>query len=246
MITAKQLYNYIDEIMPFSLMQSWDNSGLLVDSGALSDKILVCLDADDSSIDYAVANGFSLILSHHPVIFDEVKRIESTSVLHKIIKNGISVVCAHTNFDSYQYGTCFALKEFLQLKGRAQALEIGYIIDVETPVTIVELAQNIKQIVKNTVQYTVSKDKITRAFVVAGSAKGMYSEVLSCCANCVITGESDYHTMKDLQHMDIGTICIGHDVSENISLKILANLLKTQFNDVKVEIFTTKQLINTI
>ena len=40
MVTVKQIYKYLDEIMPFETQESWDNSGLLVDSGEKAEKVL--------------------------------------------------------------------------------------------------------------------------------------------------------------------------------------------------------------
>jgi len=94
---------------PLFLQEKWDNSGLIIgDREAEIKKVQISLDVTDSVIENAVKNEVDLIISHHPVIFQELKQINDSTVLGKkiikLIKNGINVYSMHTNFDSAKDG----------------------------------------------------------------------------------------------------------------------------------------------
>lgn len=74
-ITVQQVLEEMRRIAPPELAESWDNVGLLVDAGRPVDAILTTLDITAPVVEEAVESGCSLIVSHHPVIFDPIKRI---------------------------------------------------------------------------------------------------------------------------------------------------------------------------
>lgn len=68
-VTVGEIVKILTEWAPVSLKESWDNPGLLVGSpDEPVQKIMVTLDVMRDSVDYAVAHGVNLIVSHHPII----------------------------------------------------------------------------------------------------------------------------------------------------------------------------------
>ena len=68
----KQIYKILDELSPFELQASWDNSGLLV--GEMEDEvenIYLSLDVDNLLLEKVEEK--SLIITHHPLIFSGLK-----------------------------------------------------------------------------------------------------------------------------------------------------------------------------
>ena len=233
MVNAKDIYNYLNDIMPFEAQEKWDNSGLLVNCGNSVENILCCLDVTKAAVDKAIAESCQLIVSHHPVIFSGIKSLDSDSILMKLIQNNISVISAHTNFDKYQFGTSYRLAQFCGVKGNGEYVDFGLAIALEEPEVFNNFVEKIKQNVKIALQYTKSKETVNRVFVIAGSGKGMTEEILAAGCDCVITGESSYHDILDLKELGISTICLGHDESEKISVDTLANLINERFDSVK-------------
>lgn len=242
-IDVEKIYRFLDEVMPFSTQEDWDNSGLLIESSNQRiAKILVCLDVTDGAIEKAVAEKCQMILSHHPVIFSPILKITKDSVEAKIIKNDIAVISAHTNFDKYRYGTCFHLLEATGLKGEVLWENIGLTVELSSSKAIVEILKDFKQKVKHTIKYTISNMGTKKLFIIAGSGKGMIDEISKSGATCVITGELGYHDMLDLKARGISAICIGHDLSEQISIQPLCGMIKKQFKDIEVIPFTEKPI----
>ena len=93
MVTASQVFDLLNREFPFETQDSWDNSGLLVYSGAETESVLLCLDVTPQAVEAAVEIGAKLIVSNHPVIFSPLKEIfkETQSlfwrglVLHRFI-----------------------------------------------------------------------------------------------------------------------------------------------------------------
>lgn len=246
MVNPKDIYNYLNDIMPFETQEKWDNSGLLVNCGTAVEKVLCCLDVTKAAVDKAVEENCQLIISHHPVIFSGIKSLDADSILMKLIRNNISVISAHTNFDKYQFGTSYRLAQFCGLRGNGEYLEFGLAIAMEEPTLFNTFVENIKQNVNIPLQYTKGNENVNRVFVIAGSGKSMTEEILSAGCDCVITGESSYHDMLDLKEMGISTICLGHDESEKISVETLAKLVNDRFDCVKAVPFVEESLVKFI
>jgi len=105
----KEITNYIESIAPLSYQESYDNAGLIV--GNDSDETngaLITLDVTEPVIDEAIRLKFKMIIAHHPLIFNGIKKINSSTeigrCLIKAVKNNIAVYAAHTNLDNVKRG----------------------------------------------------------------------------------------------------------------------------------------------
>ena len=77
----KEITNYLDEIVPLSLQESYDNSGLLIGNKNMEiTSTLTCLDCTEDVLEEAISNNCNLILSHHPIIFNPIKKYSILSL----------------------------------------------------------------------------------------------------------------------------------------------------------------------
>ncbi len=241
MFTARDIYELLNSYFPFYTQEEWDNSGLLIDSREKTDKVLICLDVTGRAIDRAVETGAKVIVSHHPVIFGGIKAVNRDDVVYKLIKNDISVISAHTNFDKYQKGTCYAIADKLGLNPVFdENIEIGLPANCEK-ISCRELAEKCKTLF-GSASFTLPDKEINKVFICAGSGGGMIREILSTAADCFITGESKYHDMLDLAALDVAVIEVDHDASEKISLETIDNIIKSGFGNIETEIFNAENL----
>lgn len=245
MVTAKQIYKYLDEVMPFETQEKWDNSGLLLDTYAETEKVLCCLDVTKAAVDKAVEENCGIIVSHHPLIFSAIKSLDCDSILFKLIQNNISAISAHTNFDKYTFGTSAKLIEFCGIDGTMEQNEYAFAVSLNEEKSFDKFLNDIKKNTKIKLQYVKSCENITKVMVVAGSGKGMTEEIVAAGCDCIVTGESSYHDMLDLKELGISTICLGHDESEKISVVTFAELIKEKFN-VETVVYTEDGLVNYI
>ena len=104
MTTVQQLYEAMQALVPLELAESWDNPGLLVDCGGEAHRVLVALDITPEVLEEAAAKQCEMIVSHHPVIFDPLKKIGPQDVPFQLVQAGISAICMHTNRDAAEGG----------------------------------------------------------------------------------------------------------------------------------------------
>ena len=124
----KEIMQMLEELCPPSFAMSWDNVGLLV---GRADKevqtIALALDATSEVIESAVMQKADLILTHHPLLFSGIKKINDSDYVGKrvlsLIRNDISCYAMHTNFDVL--GMADAAADLLRLTDR-EVLEVTY------------------------------------------------------------------------------------------------------------------------
>jgi dinuclear metal center YbgI/SA1388 family protein len=111
----------LEKFAPPVLQENYDNSGLLI--GKASNEIhkaLVSVDLTEEVLDEAISKSANLIISHHPIIFGGLKRLNSSNyverIVEKAIKNDISIYAIHTNFDNTIKGTNSYIANKLGLK----------------------------------------------------------------------------------------------------------------------------------
>lgn len=100
MTTIKDILEFFEEFAPVDTAMDFDNCGLLIGSkNKPVSRVLVALDITNEVVDEADRLGAELIISHHPVIFNAIKKLDSSSVPYRLAEKNISAVCMHTNLD---------------------------------------------------------------------------------------------------------------------------------------------------
>ena len=110
-VKVQQVLEILEQIAPPELACSWDNVGLLVDAGRPVTSIMTALDITTDVVRDAAESGCELIVSHHPVIFDPLRRVTAEDVPAMLLQNGISAICMHTNLDAAPGGVNDVLAE---------------------------------------------------------------------------------------------------------------------------------------
>lgn len=120
-MTIENITKYIESWAPKGIAWDRDNVGLQV--GASQQKIkniLLCLDVNKDVVENAIKKKCNLIISHHPLFFNPIKRITSgdkiSDIITSLIKNEITLYSAHTNLDFTKDGVSFQLAKKLGLK----------------------------------------------------------------------------------------------------------------------------------
>ena len=117
----KEIIGHLEEIAPLSLQESYDNAGLIIgEYDREINQALICLDITEATIDEAIHNNCELIISHHPIIFKGLKKLNSSNLVERIvvkaIKNNIAIYAIHTNLDNVIDGVNAKIAEKLKLK----------------------------------------------------------------------------------------------------------------------------------
>lgn len=121
MITVRDVTEAMEKWAPASLAETWDNSGLLIgDPDEQVTAALIALDVTENVLDYAIGNGVSLIVSHHPPIFKPFSRLTGSKpavrVIRKAIRENIAIFSAHTNLDQVPGGVSHSAADRIGLR----------------------------------------------------------------------------------------------------------------------------------
>lgn len=86
-----EIYDFLNELSPFELQESWDNSGLLVGDFKYDISIIaLSIDVDEALIDSLEPN--TLLITHHPIIFGGLKQLEFSKYPANLIQKMIQKI----------------------------------------------------------------------------------------------------------------------------------------------------------
>ncbi len=117
----KEITDHIELQAPLSLQESYDNAGLIIgDKSSEAKGVLICIDITDEVLEEAINKKCNLIISHHPLIFKGIKKINGKNFTEKLIikaiKNDLAIYAAHTNLDNIIKGVNSIVADKLGLK----------------------------------------------------------------------------------------------------------------------------------
>ena len=112
----KEVLNALEMFAPLPLQDDFDNAGLQVGlTDAEVTGALLCLDVTEAVVNEAVALGYNLIISHHPLIFKGYKSVSKKNYVERCIinaiKNEIVIYSMHTNLDNAFQGVNYKVSE---------------------------------------------------------------------------------------------------------------------------------------
>lgn len=222
-MTVREIYTFLDTLSPFSLQESWDNSGLLV--GDFTQEIrdvVLSIDIDEALIDAIPEN--SLLITHHPIIFGGLKQLQfsqyPSKLLAPMIRKNISNIAMHTNFDQTHLNEYVATK-VLGYKIIAKEGFVAY-LGVDEPFEI--FAQKIKtKLGLKHIHAVQCHEHIRTCALVTGSGASLMSNIE---ADCFLTGDIKYHDATQAKAIGLSMLDIGHYESECYFGEILAKPLE--------------------
>ena len=246
---CKEVMDILEENYPADYALDWDNVGLLV---GRDDKevrrIYVALDADDETIEAAVRWKADMLVTHHPMIFSGLKRINNLDFIGarilKLVQNDISYYAMHTNYD---------VLGMAELSGRKMSLEdpevlevtrdgeqpegIGRVADLASPAPLREICWSVKdRFHLGAVKVFGDMDQpVSRIAISPGSGKSMIQAALDKKADVLITGDIDHHTGIDAVAQGLAVIDAGHYGIEHIFIEDVKEYLKEKLEGVEVK-----------
>lgn len=236
---VKDIYTFLNELSPFDTQEKWDNAGLLV--GSMDDNIknvYISIDLDDQLVDEAEEE--SLIITHHPLIFSGLKKVNydtySTKLLKKLIKKDICLISMHTNIDKTHLNK-YVAQDVLGLEILNQDEFISY---ANVNMDFNDLVKDIsKKLGLKTTKAVKCKDYIRNVAIVTGAGMSLLNEVQ---ADCFLTGDIKYHDAMEAKARGISLIDIRHYESERYFSTLVEGLLSEHLkkNELKAIITASK------
>lgn len=235
-MTVQDIFDLLNEKAPFASAEDWDNPGLLVgDPNRPVERVLVALDATAGAVDTAVALGAALILTHHPVIFAPLKRLNANSVPYRLAQEGIALIATHTNLDKAIGGVNDTLADRLGLENVTIA-EDGYTRIGVLPgeMTARDFAAHVAHVLDTPVRYAGETPVATVA--VCGGGGGDFIAGCVGLADAYVTGEVKHHEWLAAADQ-IGVVEAGHYATEVPVVDTLAAWLEETFPALSVTVY---------
>ncbi len=116
-----EITSFLEAIAPLGYQEDYDNAGLIVGNpNAEVNSAMISLDCTEAVVDEAIQNGCKLIISHHPIVFRGLKKLNGSTyverVVMKAIKHDIALYAIHTNYDNVADGVNRKICDILGLK----------------------------------------------------------------------------------------------------------------------------------
>lgn len=245
---CSEIIDRFERLAPPEYACEWDNPGLL--AGRLEKdvkKVLVALDATDEVVQQAVGEQVDLLLTHHPLIFKPLKKVNDQDFISrrivKLIQADISYYAMHTNFDIAPGCMADLAADLLGMKaeapleitGEADGTEIGIgkAGTLPKPCTLPELGRLVKErfglpfvTIYGLEQF---KNPISRIAVSPGSGGSMIAHGLTAGAQVLITGDIGHHEGIDAVARGMAVIDAGHYGLEHIFMGFMEKYISEQF-----------------
>ena len=247
MPTVRDIEQRLYEIAPKELAFSWDNVGqLLGDPDQTVERVLVALDITEAVADEALALGCQLIVAHHPVMnckWLPVQTVRSDTpqghLLLKLLRNGVSAICMHTNLDAADGGVNDTLAETLELIDPGPLGVEGELLcrmgTLKDPMPLAEFAKYVCQkLGSNGVRYAGANKLVSRVAVGGGSCADSQDAAIAAGCDTFVTSDIKYHDFLDAAGKGINLIDAGHFPTENPVCQKLVSYLTAQFPELTV------------
>jgi GTP cyclohydrolase I len=222
-MSVEEIYKILNEISPFELQESWDNSGLLVGDWKHDVKqIVLSIDIDEELLEKVAED--TLIITHHPIIFGGLKQLQfnqyPAKLLQMMLQKNISNIAMHTNFDQTHLNAYVAT----QVLGYEISEKEGFVAYLEVDEDFDIFAKNVgKKLGLKHIRCIKNHERIKRVALTTGSGASLMKTIK---ADCFLTGDIKYHDAMEAKTIGLSMIDIGHFESERYFGEVLAKDLE--------------------
>jgi len=251
MPTIGEVVDVLERFAPVALAESWDNVGLLVgDPSWAANRVMTCLTVTPTTVSEAVDQQAGLIVAHHPLPFQPLKTITSETtagcLLLELVAARIGVYSPHTAFDSAQVGINqhlaigLGLQQIKPLIPLADSPEsdvgAGRLGSTGEQLSLLEMAERVKQFLAvNSLRVVGDDDQpVSRVAIACGSGGSFLETAIAQGCDCLVTGETNFHTCLEAKARGVGLVLPGHFASERFALLSLADYLSDQIAGIDV------------
>ena len=244
-MTCREIMDALEKRWNPSYAMAWDNVGLLVgrEEKEIS-KIFVALDVTDDTLAQALEFGADMMITHHPLLFSPVKKINTGDFIGRrliaMIQADLCYYAMHTNFDvkgmAELNSCCLGLQNPRVLEETAEGEGIGRTGELEQEMSLLDFAEKVKHDfgIPDVRVYGDPNQMIKTVSVSSGSGKSMVSSALLQKADVLVTGDIDYHTGIDAKAQGLAVIDAGHYGTEYGFIAYMKQELGKMFPDRQI------------
>lgn len=242
MESVKTIRDALNQRVPNYMKLDFDNVGMLVGfCDAEVTTVLCALDITDAVIEEAISLHAQLIVSHHPLIFEPLKRVTDDDIkgrkVIRMLQHGISGICLHTNLDTVAGGVndCLMAALGARITGLLSPhgthpdgtpYGISRVGELPAPVEFGDFLARTKQRLNVSALRYVDGGKPVLHIACCGGAGGsdMRKAVEAGC-DTYVTADLKYDHFLDAKDLGLNLIDADHFCTENVVVPRLKRLL---------------------
>lgn len=242
MTKISEILDFLTELAPTEAALEFDNVGLLLGGAeGICRRLILTLDVSSDAVNEAALKKADLIVSHHPLIFDPIKKLNTldptSRKIIRLIENSVSVISMHTNLDAAEEGVSAALAHKLDMDPEHylnDETKIG--LAGRYPKTKFEdfLKKTAAALGCNVLRFQKSKEFVRKLAVCGGAGGDELVNVKRLGCDTYLTSDIKYHVWHSAKELGISLIDAGHFETENPVINVLADKLKVKFPDAEV------------
>ena len=246
-MVLQNIIEFLEEIAPLSLQEPYDNAGLIVGNPSIEVQgVLVCLDSTPEVIQEAIDKKCNVVIAHHPIVFQGLKKIQGISYIERAvilaIKHDIAIYAIHTNLDNvFHQGVNAKICERLELQETQilapKSLEnphigsgmMGILKESMAEPTFMNFLKSRMQV--HCIRHTSFLNKpISKVAVCGGSGSFLLDRAIHQGAQVFISADFKYHQFFDADGK-IVIADIGHYESEQFTIPLIHELITNNFTN---------------
>lgn len=236
-----EILKKLEQIAPVALSDEfckkykmYDNSGIIVDCGGEINGALFSLDLSTKTVNEAIKKGYNLIVTHHPAIYGGVSRINVNDPIARCIKNGISVISMHLNFDAAPEGIDYHLMHGLGGQNAKVLADVsgggyGRVYEVKAE-PFASYAEKVKKTFSQRALFYGDDKRIIKkiaSFCGAGYDDNAVNFALSNGADAFVSSDLKHHEIAGLLEKGLNVIHLTHYSAENYGFNKIYNKIST-------------------
>jgi len=232
----------LNSIAPFELQYDWDNSGVQINLGHESvSKVLVAMEISNDVITEAIDNKADMIITHHPILFNPIKKIDCSDIIQnyiiRLISFDIEVISLHTNFDVAKGGNN---DYFMKLCGVEKARELfdqcGRIGQLKEAVTFESFICKLDDSLNHPgIKFNGDLDRKIKTVACCTGAGGDYlAPAIEAGADVFISGDIKHNPAQIAKESGICLVDAGHWGTEQIFTDNFAAQLRQKAKSITI------------
>lgn len=253
MATVAEIRDYFDKIAPYYTKLDFDNVGMLV--GFCDREVtraVTALDITEDVIEEAALSGAQLIVSHHPLIFEPLKKVTDDDTKGKkiirLIESGMSAICLHTNLDTAEGGVNDALMTALggevtglvDTHGRhpdGTPYGISRFGRLPAPTPFYDFLQSVKtRLSTNGLRYHFSGRPVYKIACCGGAGAEYMQKAFEAGCDTYVTSDIKYDHFLWAKEFGLNLIDADHFCTENVVIPVIVDALNNEFPEIEVRI----------
>ena len=231
-MTLSEVRTYLDQLLRLDEIGDWPNAcnGLqLENAGNRVTKVGAAVDANVTTMAFAIERGVDLLLVHHGLFWGGLQPLRGRwfHMWRAAIEAGLAVYSAHLPLDvHHEFGNNALLAKALGLQKPEPFLDVkGTLLGQKARLDIArdELVRRLEFAVGGRVTVCPGGPKeVGMVGVITGGAGSEARDVAACGVDTFVTGEGQHWTFGLAEELGINILYGGHYATETFGVKALA------------------------